>query len=367
MNAAADTAFTDYRVADLGLAGWGRKEIAIAETEMPGLMAIREEFAAARPLAGARITGSLHMTIQTAVLIETLTALGAAGPLGLVQHLLHAGPRRRRDRRRRRPRLRLQGREPRGVLGVHPPHLRVAGRRLLEHDPRRRRRRHAAPAPGHPCRGDPAVLDSPTSEEERVLFAAIRRRLASQPGWYSTRLSHIKGVTEETTTGVHRLYQMHEARRAALPGDQRQRLGHQVEVRQPVRLPRVAGRRHQARHRRDGGRQDRPGLRLRRRRQGLGAGTARPLGPGVDHRDRPDLCAAGRDGRLPRGDHGRRLRQGRHLRHRDRELPRDHPRSHGADEGSGDRLQHRPLRQRDRRRLASRSTAGKRSSRRSTT
>ncbi len=118
----------DYKVADLSLAEFGRKEIRLAEHEMPGLMAIRREFAEAQPLAGARITGSLHMTIQTAVLIETLVALGAAGPLGVLQHLLHPGPCRRRDRRRparhprgagRRAGVRLEGRDARGVLVVH--------------------------------------------------------------------------------------------------------------------------------------------------------------------------------------------------------------------------------------------------------
>ena len=98
---------------------------------MPGLMAIREEFAKTQPLKGARITGSLHMTIQTAVLIETLQALGAEGALGLVQHLLDPGPCRRGHRRARHAGVRLQGRVAGRVLGLHAPHLRVAGRRLL--------------------------------------------------------------------------------------------------------------------------------------------------------------------------------------------------------------------------------------------
>ena len=110
---------TDYKVADLSLAAYGRKEIQLAEHEMPGLMSTRREFADAQPLKGARITGSLHMTIQTAVLIETLTSLGAEVPLGVLQHLLHPGPRRRRDRRGRHPRLRLEGRDAGGVLVVH--------------------------------------------------------------------------------------------------------------------------------------------------------------------------------------------------------------------------------------------------------
>ena len=116
----------DYVIADINLAAWGRKEIRIAETEMPGLMAIREEFAKTQPLKGARITGSLHMTIQTAVLIETLTGARRRGALGLVQHLLDPGPRRRRHRRRRHAGVRRQGRIAGRVLGLHPPHLRVA-------------------------------------------------------------------------------------------------------------------------------------------------------------------------------------------------------------------------------------------------
>ena len=119
--------FRDFKVADLALADWGRKEIAIAETEMPGLMAIREEFAPEQPLRGARIAGSLHMTIQTAVLIETLQALGRRRALGVVQHLLDAGSRGGGDRRARHAGVRVQGRDARRVLGIHAPHLRVAG------------------------------------------------------------------------------------------------------------------------------------------------------------------------------------------------------------------------------------------------
>src|SRR5215213_9742432 len=111
----ADSKFTDFKVADLKLADWGRKEIAIAESEMPALMAIRAEYAKAQPLKGARVTGSLHMTIQTAVLIETLKALG------LLQHLLDAGPCGGRHRRGRHAGVCVQGRVAGGVLGVHPP------------------------------------------------------------------------------------------------------------------------------------------------------------------------------------------------------------------------------------------------------
>ena len=143
----------DFKVADLSLAAFGRKEITLAEHEMPGLMSIRKEYAADQPLAGARVTGSLHMTVQTAVLIETLVALGRRGPLGVLQHLLHPGPRRRGHRGRPErhpgepaghPGLRLEGRDPGGVLVVHGagPDLAEQPHRRPEHDPRRRRRRH---------------------------------------------------------------------------------------------------------------------------------------------------------------------------------------------------------------------------------
>jgi hypothetical protein len=136
----------------------------------------------------------------------------------------------------------------------------------------------------------------PTTRGRGPSSSACSRSRADPPllaqGW-----RRHPGVTEETTTGVHRLYEM-QRRQAAVPGHQRQRLGHQVQVRQPLRLPRVAGRRHQARHRRDDRRQGRGGLRLRRRRQGLGAVAARASAPTSGHRDRPDLRAAGGDGGL---------------------------------------------------------------------
>ena len=126
----AETRFNDYVVKDLGLADFGRKEIEIAETEMPGLMALREEFGASKPLKGARITGSLHMTIQTAVLIETLIELGAEVRWACVQHLLDPGPCRCSDRRARHSGVRDQGRDARGILGLRRAHLRLGpGRR----------------------------------------------------------------------------------------------------------------------------------------------------------------------------------------------------------------------------------------------
>ena len=153
----------DFKVADLSLAAFGRKEIQLAEHEMPGLMKTREEFAATQPLKGARISGSLHMTVQTAVLIETLTALGAdvrwcsCNIFSTQDHAAAAvvvGPRGHAGGARRRPRLRLEGRDARGVLVVHRADARLAGDADgPEHDPRRRRRRHAARAQGRRVRG----------------------------------------------------------------------------------------------------------------------------------------------------------------------------------------------------------------------
>ncbi len=209
---------SDYVVADMSLAGWGRREINIAETEMPGLMAIREEFAATRPLHGARISGSLHMTIQTAVLIETLQALGAEvrwASCNIFSTQDHAAAA-----------IAERGTPVFAVKGESLEDYWTYTHRIFEW-----------PDDGHSnmilddggdatlllhlgarAEQDPAVLDNPGSEEERVLFAAIRARLAKQPHWYSSRLQHIRGVTEETTTGVHRLYQMHERGELRVPG-----------------------------------------------------------------------------------------------------------------------------------------------------
>jgi len=201
---------TDFKVADLKLADWGRKEIRIAETEMPGLMAIREEFAKSQPLKGARIAGSLHMTIQTAVLIETLNALGADvrwASCNIFSTQDHAAA---------------------AIAAAGIPVFAHKGETLEEYWDYTHKifEWHGGGTPnmilddggdatllvhlGTRAEKDPSVLAKPGSEEERVLFAAIKKRLASQPGWYSKNLAAIKGVTEETTTGVHRLYQMHE-------------------------------------------------------------------------------------------------------------------------------------------------------------
>jgi adenosylhomocysteinase len=198
----------DYHVADLSLADWGRKEIRIAETEMPGLMAIRKEYEATQPLRGARIAGSLHMTIQTAVLIETLQALGAQvrwASCNIYSTQDHAAA---------------------AIAETGTPVFAYKGESLDEYW----QYTHSIfdwPEGGFAnmilddggdatlllhlgvrAESDPAVLSNPGSEEETALFAAIKAKLASDPNWYSARLGHIKGVTEETTTGVLRLYQM---------------------------------------------------------------------------------------------------------------------------------------------------------------
>ncbi|MEI6719394.1 MAG: adenosylhomocysteinase [Betaproteobacteria bacterium] len=213
----APAGFSDFKVADLALAAWGRKEIAIAETEMPGLMAIRDEYAAVQPLKGARITGSLHMTIQTAVLIETLEALGADvrwASCNIYSTQDHAAA---------------------AIAAGGTPVFAFKGENLTEYWDYTHRifewpnggltnmilddggdatlLLHL----GTKAESDPSVIAKPGSEEEECLFASIKAKLAKDPKWYSTRLAAVKGVTEETTTGVHRLYQMHKEGRLAFP------------------------------------------------------------------------------------------------------------------------------------------------------
>jgi len=204
----SNTKSGDYRVADLSLSGWGRKEIRIAETEMPGLMAIREEYKATQPLRGARIAGSLHMTIQTAVLIETLEALGAEvrwASCNIYSTQDHAAA---------------------AIAAGGTPVFAYKGESLEEywqftHEifdwPEGKFANMILDDGGDAtlllhlgirAESDPSALNHPSSEEETTMFASIKDRLASDPKWYSTRLEHVKGVTEETTTGVKRLYQM---------------------------------------------------------------------------------------------------------------------------------------------------------------
>ena len=207
----------DFRVADLSVADWGRREIRIAETEMPGLMAIREEFSATRPLRGARISGSLHMTIQTAVLIETLQALGAEvrwASCNIFSTQDHAAAA-----------IAATGT---AVFAVKGESLAdyweythrifewpggVYSNMILDDGGDATMLLHL----GTRAESDATVLNHPASEEETALFEAIKVKLKHDPKWYSTRLRQIKGVTEETTTGVHRLYQMHKEGRLAFP------------------------------------------------------------------------------------------------------------------------------------------------------
>ena len=203
-------ASADYVVADISLAAWGRKELAIAETEMPGLMATREEFGPKQPLRGARIAGSLHMTIQTAVLIDTLKVLGADvrwASCNIYSTQDHAAA---------------------TVAASGTPVFAVKGESLKEYWDYTHRIFEWSDGGtpnmilddggdatllvhlGIEAGKNPAVLNHPTNEEEEVLFAAIKQRLKDKPGWYESLGKNIKGVTEETTTGVHRLYEMHK-------------------------------------------------------------------------------------------------------------------------------------------------------------
>jgi adenosylhomocysteinase len=215
MNTVTD--IKDYVIADIKLADFGRKEIAIAETEMPGLMAIREEYAKAQPLKGARITGSLHMTIQTAVLIETLKDLGAEvrwASCNIYSTQDHAAA---------------------AIAAGGTPVFAVKGETLTEYWDYTHRIFEWTDGGytnmilddggdatlllhlGTRAEKDLSVVSKPGSEEETCLFNAIKEKLKVDPTWYSTRLAQIKGVTEETTTGVHRLYQMHKEGKLAFP------------------------------------------------------------------------------------------------------------------------------------------------------
>ena len=208
----------DYVVKDIALADWGRKELDIAETEMPGLMATRAEFGASKPLKGARIAGSLHMTIQTAALIETLKALGADvrwASCNIYSTQDHAAA---------------------AIAAGGTPVFAVKGESLEDYWDYTHRIFEWADG-GTPNMilddggdatllvhlgvraesGDTAFLDKATNEEEEVLFAAIKKRLKSRPGWYGQIAKNIRGVTEETTTGVHRLYQMEKDGKLLFP------------------------------------------------------------------------------------------------------------------------------------------------------
>ena len=207
----------DYEVADMSLAEWGRKEMAIAETEMPGLMALRQKYAGEQPLKGARIAGSLHMTIQTAMLIETLTALGAEvrwASCNIYSTQDHAAA---------------------AIATTGVPVFAYKDESLEEYwnFTHKIMEWHDGGTPnmilddggdatmlvmlGSKAEQDRSGLDNPGSEEEQFLFAAIRKRLETHPGWYSNIQKNLKGVTEETTTGVNRLYQLQKAGELPFP------------------------------------------------------------------------------------------------------------------------------------------------------
>ena len=207
----------EYAVADLALADWGRKEMRIAETEMPGLMAIREEFSSVQPLRGARISGSLHMTIQTAVLIETLRALGADvrwASCNIFSTQDHAAAAIAKSG------VAVFARKGESLAEYWDYTHRIFewpdggfSNMILDDGGDATLLLHL----GVKAQNDPACLKHPASEEETALFSSIQKRLASDPTWYSTRLARIKGVTEETTTGVKRLYQMASEGRLKFP------------------------------------------------------------------------------------------------------------------------------------------------------
>ncbi len=230
----------DYEIADLSLAGWGRKELAIAQTEMPGLMAIREEYAKSQPLKGARITGSLHMTIQTGVLVETLQALGAqvrwasCNIFSTQDHaaaaLVAAGT----------PVFAYKGESlsdywdySHRIFEFGPKGSKTEGPNMILDD--------GGDATllmhlGAQAEKDIKVLAKPGSEEEVCLFAAIKAKLKQDP---RDRRNHHRRAAAQGDVGQ---------RYAVAARNQRQRFGDQIEIRQPVRLPRIAGRCDQARH-----------------------------------------------------------------------------------------------------------------------
>ena len=354
----------DFKVADLSLAPWGRKEIELAEVEMPGLIACREEYGPSQPLKGARITGSLHMTIQTAVLIETLVDLGAQvrwASCNIFSTQDHAAA------------AVAVGRtgtpdEPAGVpvfawkgesleeywwcteqalrwpeadaLGSHGPNMLLddgGDATLLIHKGVEFEAAGKVP--------DPSTADN---DEYAVILGVLGRLLGEQPKLWHEVAASVKGVTEETTTGVHRLYQMHEAGTLLFPA---------INVNDSVtksKFDNLYGCRHSLI---DG---------INRATDvmiagkiavvcgygDVGKGCAQSLrGPGRagrDHRDRPDLRVAGGDGGLSGHDARGRRRDRRHLRHHHRQQERDHGRVDGEDEEQRDRRQHRPLRHRDR-------------------
>ena len=322
---AAEKISRDYAVADIGQADFGRKEITIAESEMPGLVATREKYTADKPLTGARIAGSIHMTIQTAVLIESLVALGAEvrwASCNIFSTQDHAAA---------------------AIADAGIPVFAYKGESLEEYWEYSHRimEWHDGGGPnmilddggdatlllvlGARAEQDISVLDNPGSEEETVLFNAIRTRLKTSPDWYSSRLANIQGVTEETTTGVKRLYQMEKAGNLPFPA---------INVNDSVtksKFDNFYGCRESLV---DGIKRATDVMVAGKISLVLGYGdvgkgcapvAARSRLHRLDHRDRSHLRPAGGDGGLPGGGPRRCRRRRGYLRHRHRQLQRHRP------------------------------------------
>ena len=335
----------NYHVKDIGLASWGRKEIDIAETEMPGLMAVRQEYAAKKPLKGARIAGSLHMTIQTAVLIETLAALGADirwASCNIYSTQDHAAA---------------------AIAAAGIPVFAFKGESLEDYWEYTHNIFEWTDG-GTPNmilddggdatllihlgvraeNGDTAFLDKATNEEEEVLFAAIKKRLKTKPGWYSEIAKNIRGVTEETTTGVHRLYEMQKKGTLLFPA---------INVNDSVtksKFDNLYGCRESLV---DGIRRGTDVMMAGKVAMVAGFGdvgkgsaaSLRNAGCRVLVAEVDPICAlqAAMEGyEVTTMDDA--APAGRHLRHRHRQQGRDHHRPHAGDEGPRHRLQYRPFR-----------------------
>ena len=357
----------DYAVKDITLADWGRLEINIAETEMPGLMATRAEFGAKQPLKGARIAGSLHMTIQTAVLIETLKALGADvrwASCNIYSTQDHAAA---------------------AIAAAGTPVFAIKGESLKDYWEYTRKILEwgdgglpnmilddggdATMLVHHGLRaekGDTAFLDKPENEEEEVFFALIKRTLKEKPGWFAKLAASIKGVSEETTTGVHRLYLMEKDGKLLFPA---------INVNDSVtksKFDNLYGCRESLV---DGIRRGTDVMMAGKVAMVAGFGdvgkgsaaSLRQAGCRVMVSEVDPICAlqAAMEG-YEVDDHGRCGAARRHLRHRDRQCRRHHARSHARDERPRHRLQHRPLRLRNSGRGAEEFQMGTTSSRRST-
>jgi len=338
-----------YKVADMSLAGWGRKEIEIAEHEMPGLMAVRRKYGPQKPLKGVRVMGSLHMTIQTAVLIETLVELGAdvrwcsCNIFSTQDHaaaaIAETGVPVFAWKGETLPEYWWCTAMALSFPGGKGPQLIVddgGDATLLIHK-------------GFKAEDDASTLDyEPFSYEEEVIIDTLKKVLAEDKDKWHRTVAEWKGVSEETTTGVHRLYQMQEAGELLVPAINVNDSCTKSKFDNLYRgLPRVAGRRYQACDRRDDRRQGGGRVRLRRRGQGLRRVDAFVRSARYRDRDRSDLRPAGGDGGLRGEDRRKRPRRRQYFRDLHGQLRHHHAGAYGADARSGDRLQHRPLRQRD--------------------